>query len=40
MPEDDFVLVVAAARVTAGDQKVRVRNERVWDRLVLFDCVV
>jgi hypothetical protein len=40
MSKDDFILIVVAAGVSASDQHVWIRSERVWDRQVLFNCVV
>jgi len=35
MPEDNFVLLVAAARVSVRDQEAWVCGERIWDSQVL-----
>jgi len=40
MYEDDFILIIVATGVSARDQEVRIRCERVWDRQVLFNCVI
>jgi hypothetical protein len=39
MFEDDFIQIAATVGVFASDQKVWIRNEGVWDRQVLCDCV-